>query len=61
MTKLMLDMTDEYEKFLLRTGKKYEDAVVKDLGFENIEAGKALLNEYGLMDKALNWKFTRSA
>ena len=31
---------------------KYQDAAVKDLGFQNVEAGKALLNEYGLMRKA---------
>ena len=31
---------------------KYQDAAVRDLGFKNVEAGKALLNEYGLMRKA---------
>ncbi len=31
---------------------KYQNAAVKDLGFKNVEAGKALLNEYGLMRKA---------
>lgn len=31
---------------------KYETAAVEDLGFKNVEAGKALLNEYGLMRKA---------
>ena len=32
---------------------KWEDATVKDLGFDNVEVGKKLLNEYGLMNKAV--------
>ena len=33
--------------------KRYENAVIKDLGFKDVEAGRQLLNEYGLMDKTL--------
>ena len=33
---------------------RYENAAVRDLGFDNVKAGKALLNEYGLMYKATN-------
>ena len=40
--------------------ERYEDATVKDLGFDNVQRGKALLNEYGLMNKALRWKSMRS-
>ena len=39
---------------------QYEDATVRDLGFDNVQKGKALLQEYGLMDKALRWKAMRS-
>lgn len=40
--------------------EKYENATVKDLGFDNVQRGKDLLNEYGLMDKALKWNTLRS-
>lgn len=35
---------------------KWEDATVKDLGFKNVETGKKLLNEYGLMNKAIGYR-----
>lgn len=30
---------------------QYQNALVKDLGFKDVERGKALLNEYGLLEK----------
>lgn len=33
--------------------KQYETAAIKDLGFEDVKTGRAVLDKYGLMNKAI--------